>query len=211
MLIVILAFAHTMFVLLRNPTNIKTKDSTYNGDAINTTTNKTLNIALKADFDPTSSDNPFITFSGAIIATYFWISGNMVQRDQFDYWAVDAFTLIASIILVVTVYKMCCGVYEKAENKGGKLYYDIKEKSNFDKYSILKYDVNINTEFENIINKKNELNDYIEYLAKKINELKNKNEIKENLIDEYVNIGTELENIKNKENYLNENIKYLAE
>ncbi|GES84543.1 hypothetical protein GLOIN_2v1769896 [Rhizophagus clarus] len=279
MLIVILAFAHTMFVLLRNPINIKTKDSTYSGDAINTTTNETLNIALKADFDPTSSDNPFTTFSGAIIATYFWISGNMVQRDQFDYWAVDAFTLIASIILVIVLQNVLIafmsGVYEKAENKGrqtllryqanhiadyeaiqhihfwehehdpkyiyyfgqsknfedwynkrkdqGPIYKELEGKStfikhicvekkrNFDKYSILKYDVNINTEFENIINKKNELNDYMEYLAKKINELKNKNEIKENLIDEYVNIGTELENIKNKENYLNEDIKYLAE
>ncbi|PKB92876.1 hypothetical protein RhiirA5_443076, partial [Rhizophagus irregularis] len=79
--IVIFAFAHTMFVLLRNPANIKTKDSTYSGVATNSLTNETLDIKLKSDFDPMSSDNPFTSFSKAMMATYFWINGDWVQRD----------------------------------------------------------------------------------------------------------------------------------
>ncbi|CAB4463758.1 unnamed protein product [Rhizophagus irregularis] len=62
---------NTRFVSLRNPTNIKTKDSTYSGNATNISTNETFNIELKSDFDPTSRDNPFTSFSEAIIATYF--------------------------------------------------------------------------------------------------------------------------------------------
>ncbi|CAG8629689.1 4600_t:CDS:10 [Rhizophagus irregularis] len=80
-----------------NPATEATKDSTYSGNATNISTNETFNIELKSDFDPTSRDNPFTSFSEAIIATYFWIGGNLVQRDQFDYWV---------------------GVYEKADTKG---------------------------------------------------------------------------------------------
>ncbi|PKC62810.1 hypothetical protein RhiirA1_464629 [Rhizophagus irregularis] len=122
MLIVMIAFAHTMFVLLRNPVQIKTKDSTFSGTATNSLTNETLNVEFKSDFDPTSGDNPFTSFSQAIVATYFWLSGDMVQRDEFDNWVVDAFTLIASIVLVVVLQNMLIafmsGVYENAETKG---------------------------------------------------------------------------------------------
>ncbi|CAB4421702.1 unnamed protein product [Rhizophagus irregularis] len=105
-LIVIFAFAHTMFVLLRNPIDIKTKDSTYSGVATNSLTNEILDIKLKSDFDPMSSDNPYTSFSRAIMATYFWISSDWVQKDDFDYWAVDVYTLIASIFLVIVLQNM---------------------------------------------------------------------------------------------------------
>ncbi|CAB5389562.1 unnamed protein product [Rhizophagus irregularis] len=121
-LIVIVAFAHTMFVLLRDPTNIRTKDSTYSGNATNVITNETLIVKLKSDFDPQSNDNPFSTFLNAIVTTYFWIGDNWVQRDEFDFWAIDVFTLIASVILIVLLMNMLIafmtGVYEKAETKG---------------------------------------------------------------------------------------------
>jgi hypothetical protein len=95
-------------VLLRNPTYIKNKDTSYSGNAINILTNETLfNIELKTDFDPTStSDNPFSTFLNSIVTTYFWIGGDMVQRDEFDYWVIDLYTLIASIVLVVVLQNM---------------------------------------------------------------------------------------------------------
>lgn len=93
-------------MLLRNPVQIKTKDSTFSGTATNSLTNETLNVEFKSDFDPTSGDNPFTSFSQAIVATYFWLSGDMVQRDEFDNWVVDAFTLIASIVLVVVLQNM---------------------------------------------------------------------------------------------------------
>ncbi|PKC57500.1 hypothetical protein RhiirA1_541575 [Rhizophagus irregularis] len=122
MSIVIFAFAHTMFVLLRNPANIKTKESTYSGNATNVTTNETLYVELKSDFDPKSSDNPFSTFSDSLIAAYFWMGGNWVQRDDFDFWAIDIFTFVASIFLVIVLQNMLIafmsGIFERAEIKG---------------------------------------------------------------------------------------------
>ncbi|CAB5205699.1 unnamed protein product [Rhizophagus irregularis] len=122
MSIAIFAFAHTMFILLRNPTNIKIKDTTFSGNATNDSTNETFHIELKSDFDPKSIDNPFSSFYEALMAAYFWIGGDWVQRDEFSYWAVDLFTWIASIILVYVLLNMLIafmtGVYEKAEIKG---------------------------------------------------------------------------------------------
>ncbi|PKC54360.1 hypothetical protein RhiirA1_507095 [Rhizophagus irregularis] len=111
------------FILLRDPINIKIKESTYSGVATNSLTNETLNIDLKSDFDPKSSDdNPFSTFNTAMEAAYFWISGNWVQRDNFSNWAVDFFTLIASIFLVIILQNILIafmnGVYVTAGTKG---------------------------------------------------------------------------------------------
>jgi len=86
--------------------DIKTNDSTYSGFATNPSTNEILDIKFKADFDPKSSDNPFSSFYTALIAAYFWIGGNWVQRDEFDFWAVDVFTLIASIFLVIILQNL---------------------------------------------------------------------------------------------------------
>src|SRR5438034_10810549 len=95
------------FVLLRNPKSINTKDSTYSGIATNSSTNETLDIKFKSDFDPkSSSDNPFATFSTAIMAAYFWISDEWIQRDEFDFWSIDIFTLMASIFLVIVLQNM---------------------------------------------------------------------------------------------------------
>jgi hypothetical protein len=94
------------FILLRDPVNIKIKESTYSGNAINLSTNEELDIKLKTDFDPTSNDNPFTTFSQAIMSAYFWINGNWIQRDEFDFWAVDVFSLIASVVLVIVLQNM---------------------------------------------------------------------------------------------------------
>ncbi|POG75695.1 hypothetical protein GLOIN_2v1475241 [Rhizophagus irregularis DAOM 181602=DAOM 197198] len=110
------------FVLLREPTNIKTKDSTYSGKATNSLTNETLDIELKSDFDPTSSDNPFTSFFTAIEAAYFWINGDWVQRDEFDFWVIDVYTFISSLFLVIVLQNILIafmsGAYEKAEANG---------------------------------------------------------------------------------------------
>ncbi|PKK65521.1 hypothetical protein RhiirC2_786047 [Rhizophagus irregularis] len=129
MLFVILAFAHSMFILLRDPKNtekMKIRESTYSGVAKDPSTNGTLYyINLKPDFDPKSSDdNPFSTYYTAIEATYFWMSGNWVQRDKFDNWAVGAFTLIAITysnlpdILLYYLTFLFSGVYVTAGTKG---------------------------------------------------------------------------------------------
>ncbi|RGB26521.1 hypothetical protein C1646_770335 [Rhizophagus diaphanus] len=133
MAIVILAFAHTMIALLKNPANIRTKDSTYSGVVTNSLTDELLNIKLKSDFDPTSSDNPFTSFSEAIMATYFWTSDNWIQRDEFDFWAVDIYTFIASVFLVLVLQNMLIafmsGVYEDVTAKSRQIL--LKHQANF--------------------------------------------------------------------------------
>ncbi|POG61974.1 hypothetical protein GLOIN_2v1846762 [Rhizophagus irregularis DAOM 181602=DAOM 197198] len=110
------------FILLRDPKNMKIKDSTYSGNVTNSSTNETLNIKLKPDFDPASSDNPFSSFITAVEAAYFWINGNWVQKDKFDFWAVDLLTLFASIFLVIILQNILIafmnGVYLTAGAKG---------------------------------------------------------------------------------------------
>ena len=95
------------FILLRDPQNIEIKESSFTGHAANIFTNESFNIKLESDFDPTSKDdNPFSFFPTAVEATYFWISGGWAQRDEFDFWAVDLLTLIASIFLVIILQNM---------------------------------------------------------------------------------------------------------
>uniref|UniRef100_U9SSB2 Ion transport domain-containing protein n=1 Tax=Rhizophagus irregularis (strain DAOM 181602 / DAOM 197198 / MUCL 43194) TaxID=747089 RepID=U9SSB2_RHIID len=172
--------------------------STYSGIATNDLKNETLDIKLKSDFDPKSSDNPYSLFSDAIIATYFWIGGNWAQRDEFDFWAIDVFSLIASIFLVIVLQNMLIafmnGIYTTAETKEewyatrkdeqGAIYKDFEEKSTFtkrtykerdyDKYSILVYEEDIKVEIEKIKNMKNDVNVTIEYLIKKLYDIKSK-------------------------------------
>ncbi|RGB23906.1 hypothetical protein C1646_805619 [Rhizophagus diaphanus] len=183
---------------IRNPDSIKIKESTYNGIATNDLKNETLDIKLKSDFDPKSSDNPYSLFSDAIIATYFWIGGNWAQRDEFDFWAIDVFSLIASIFLVIVLQNMLIafmnGIYTTTETKEewyatrkdeqGAIYKDFEEKSTFtkrtykerdyDKYSILVYEEDIKVEIEKIKNMKNDVNITIEYLIKKLYDIKSK-------------------------------------
>jgi hypothetical protein len=95
------------FVLLRDPKNIKIRETTYSGSAADTVSNTTFNIELETVFDPKSKeDNPFSFFPTAIEAAYFWIGGNLNQRDEFDFWAVDLLSLIASIFLVIILQNM---------------------------------------------------------------------------------------------------------
>jgi hypothetical protein len=62
---------------------------------------------VKANFDSADrSDNPFSYFPTAMLATYYWLSGDYVQRDTFDSLVVEVFTLIASILLVTILQNM---------------------------------------------------------------------------------------------------------
>ena len=95
------------FIILRDPENIRIKSSSMSGIATDILTNTTINIALQADFDPKGkNDNPFSHVLTSIEAAYFWLSGNFVQRDTFDFWAVDVFTIIASLFLVIILQNM---------------------------------------------------------------------------------------------------------
>ena len=77
------------------------------GVATDNLTNSTYNITLQSDFDPTSQkDNPFSYLPTAIEAAYYWINGDFVQRDDFDFWAIDIYTFLASIFLVIILQNM---------------------------------------------------------------------------------------------------------
>jgi hypothetical protein len=66
-----------------------------------------FNIELKHDYDiMDQNDNPFSFFPTAIMAAYFWLNGDMVQRDLFDFWVIDLFSLIASIFIVTVLQNM---------------------------------------------------------------------------------------------------------
>ena len=94
-------------VLLKNPKNIPIKNSTFSGVAKNTLTNEALDITLQSDFNTSDrNDNPFSYFPTALEATYFWLTGDLGQGDEFDFWAVNAFILIASIFLVIILQNM---------------------------------------------------------------------------------------------------------
>ncbi|CAB4441096.1 unnamed protein product [Rhizophagus irregularis] len=213
--IMIIAFAHIMFILLYDPNTeiIKTKDSTFSGTATNPVNGQELmNVTMKADFDPTDrNDNPFAYFSTSIISAYYWLSGDFVQRDSFDFWAVEVFTFIASVLLVTILQNMLIafmsGVYETATTKGRQallrfranqianyealnqvhyphikpdpiylLYCDFEKKSTFskfvfeekdyDKFSIWKYNIDIESEIKKFKKTKDSLNEYIENLIK---------------------------------------------
>ncbi|CAI2171840.1 19309_t:CDS:10 [Funneliformis geosporum] len=123
--IVIFAFAHTLFLLLKDPeqAGIRTKDATASGFAINDITKESFEINLKSDFNPTDrNDNPFSSFSTSIEAAYYWINGDYVQRDLFDSWIVKVFTFMASIFIVIILQNMLIafmgGVYEETVTKG---------------------------------------------------------------------------------------------
>ncbi|CAB5370471.1 unnamed protein product [Rhizophagus irregularis] len=121
-IVVIMAFAHTMLILLKETKNIETKDTTFSGTATNPVNGQELDVKMKADFHPDDmNDNPFSYFPTAIVATYYWLNGDFIQRDEFDFWAVEVLSLIASILLVTILQNMLIafmgGVYQKAETK----------------------------------------------------------------------------------------------
>ncbi|CAG8584837.1 21565_t:CDS:10 [Rhizophagus irregularis] len=109
-----------MFILLKNREIIEFKASTFSGNVTNNVTHENINIKIKSEFD--DKDNPFSEFLTSIEAAYFWTAGNWVQRDMFDFWAVDLFSIIASILFVTILQNMfialMSGVYERAANKG---------------------------------------------------------------------------------------------
>ncbi|CAI2175871.1 1090_t:CDS:2 [Funneliformis geosporum] len=117
------------FVLLKNP-QIQTKDSTLSGIATNPTTNEILEVKLKSDFDRNDpNDNPFSFFPTSLIATYYWINGDFVQRNQFNSWFVEIFTIIDSILVVIVLQNMLIAIM-------GNVYESAVAKSN---QAILKY------------------------------------------------------------------------
>lgn len=92
------------FVLLKNQDVIDFKASTFNGNGTNNATHENFDIKIKSELD--EKDNPFSGFLTSIEAAYFWTAGNWVQRDMFDFWAIDLFSIIASVLFVTILHNM---------------------------------------------------------------------------------------------------------
>ncbi|CAI2173467.1 14311_t:CDS:2 [Funneliformis geosporum] len=141
-LLVILGFGHTMFVLLNNTDRI---GITPNGNSFKFyDENGDLepgysNLVINQEFDVTStSDNYFTNFFKSIESVYFWTSGRWDQLDQWNFWPVDVFSIIASILLVTILQNMLIAIMAGA-------YDQAKEIS---KHAVLKYRAELIADYE---------------------------------------------------------------
>jgi hypothetical protein len=100
MLMVVLALSHAFLILLQHPdfTNLTPKAST------STLTNPTGEIVgtITADFDRIN-DNPSKDLVTSFLSTYAWLRGSYAQDDRWDFWAVQALTLTASLFSITVV------------------------------------------------------------------------------------------------------------
>ena len=100
MLMVVLALSHAFLILLQHPdfTNLTQKSST------STLSGPTGEIIGKIteDFDRTS-DNPSKDLVTSFLSTYNWLRGSYAQDDRWDFWAVQALTLTASLFTITVV------------------------------------------------------------------------------------------------------------
>jgi hypothetical protein len=90
--------------LLKNQDIIDFKENTFRGNGTNNATHENIDFTIKSDFD--EKDNPFSAFLTSIEAAYFWTAGNWVQKDMFDFWAIDLFSVIASVLFVTILQNM---------------------------------------------------------------------------------------------------------
>lgn len=61
-----------------------------------------LDVKISSDL----TDNPFSEFLTSIQAAYFWTADEWVQLDIFDFWAVDIFSILASVLFVTILQNM---------------------------------------------------------------------------------------------------------
>ncbi|CAG8505382.1 15596_t:CDS:2 [Funneliformis mosseae] len=122
-LLIVLGFGHTMFILLSNTDKIGIKPNGssfkfYNGNGEQAPGLTNLLINQEIDVNSTS-DNHFAKIFKSIEAVYFWINGRWDQLDQWDFWPIDFFSIIASILLVTILQNMLiaimAGAYDQAK------------------------------------------------------------------------------------------------
>ncbi|CAG8588354.1 13911_t:CDS:10 [Funneliformis caledonium] len=119
LLSVLAAFAHSMFILLQHPTFTDVTPKTDEYSLTNTTTKEPIDVTVTGEIDPSDRlDNPNSNIIDSLISSYFWIGGSYVQRDTWDFWAVEALTLLASIFVVTVLQNMFIafmgGIYSDA-------------------------------------------------------------------------------------------------
>ncbi|RHZ85969.1 hypothetical protein Glove_57g94 [Diversispora epigaea] len=118
MLIVVLAFGHAMFILIKYADDIQIP--TYK---IKDTSNSDLfsNITISQNFDKSSRlDNYYSHFLSSVKAVFFWTNGRWDQLDQWNSYPVDVMSLLGSIILVLIFQNMLIAFMNAAFDKANK-------------------------------------------------------------------------------------------
>ncbi|PKC62832.1 hypothetical protein RhiirA1_457209 [Rhizophagus irregularis] len=113
MLILIVAFGHSMFVLFAHPSFLNLIPSAPNFTLNDGTTNFTLTGE--------SPDNPFDTIWDAILSAYYW---DTIDLSPYHYWPLKLFAFIANVILVLVLLNMVIALMNDTFNKAkedGKL------------------------------------------------------------------------------------------
>ncbi|CAG8578963.1 9425_t:CDS:2, partial [Acaulospora morrowiae] len=119
LVLVVIGFAHAMYILLARPTFLNLIPNTSSFTITNTTTNTTIDAKITSDFDPNLyTDNPYSDFLTSMEYTYLWLGGNWSQEATWVFWAVQALSLLGSILLVTVLQNLLIalmgGVYSKA-------------------------------------------------------------------------------------------------
>ena len=56
------------------------------------------------------SDNYFAKFTKSVEAVFFWTGGRWDQLDQWDFWPVDVYSFLGSILLVTILQNMLIAI-----------------------------------------------------------------------------------------------------
>ncbi|CAG8665194.1 15529_t:CDS:2 [Rhizophagus irregularis] len=139
MLTIVFGFGHAMFILLSNTQNIgiQPDGSTYLLN--NTIDGEQYKMDQEINVQ-SASDNYFSDFTRSVESVFFWTGGRWDQLEQWNFWPVDVYSIIGSILLVTILQNMLIammtGAYDDAKAVG--------------KYAVLKYRAELIADYETI-------------------------------------------------------------
>ncbi|GBC38196.1 uncharacterized protein OCT59_005945 [Rhizophagus irregularis] len=124
-LVVVLGFGHAMFVLLNDTANIDIKPdgSSFTITPTDSDSDQPLpyNVEQFINVD-SKSDNFYTNFIKSVESVFFWTGGRWDQLEQWEFWPVDVYSIIGSILLVTILQNMLIaimtGAYEDAKEIG---------------------------------------------------------------------------------------------
>ncbi|RIA85730.1 hypothetical protein C1645_808118 [Glomus cerebriforme] len=150
MTIVIVAIAHSMYLLLRSPDLIHLVP---NGQSF-TSVNLNPDITINQTFDVNNvSDNYFSNFWQSIVAVYFWINGRWDQVDQWNFLPIEILCFVASILLITVMQNMLVAfmtsVFDDASTSGRQAVLKFRADLICDYETLIKVIVSRNNDIEN--------------------------------------------------------------
>ncbi|POG66635.1 hypothetical protein GLOIN_2v1655143 [Rhizophagus irregularis DAOM 181602=DAOM 197198] len=142
-LMVVLGFGHAMFVLLNDTESIgiKPDGSSFQITPTDSDTGEPLPYKVEQVIDVKSiSDNYFTNFVKSVESVFFWTGGRWDQLEQWNFWPIDVYSIIASILLVTILQNMLIAIMTGA-------YDDAKE---IGRHAVLEYRAELIEDYETI-------------------------------------------------------------